>query len=180
MKIAITGHTAGIGKALAHQYSLLGHEIVGLSKREGNNIRVIPRIADLIEPCDVFVNNAQSGFSQTELLFEMARRWQGTKKRIISISTMMTQDPVSVLPGIEMSEYRIQKVALEQAIAQLRHARLGIKFIIVRPGNIATSPEKTVPPAADVDNWAKTLITLFETASPSLEISDISLGPAWH
>lgn len=180
MKIAITGHTAGIGKALAHQYSLLGHEIVGLSKREGNSIRVIPRIADLIEPCDVFINNAQAGFSQTELLFEMARRWQKTKKHIISISTMMTQDPVSVLPGIEMVEYRIQKVALEQAIAQLRHARLGIKFTIVRPGNIATSSEKTVPPAADVDNWAKTLITLFETAAPALVISDISLGPAWH
>ena len=121
MKIAITGHTAGIGKALAHQYSLLGHEIVGLSKREGNNIRVIPKIADLIEPCDVFVNNAQAGFSQTELLFEMARRWQGTKKRIISISTMMTQDPVSVLPGIEMSEYRIQKSRSVKAWASCRN-----------------------------------------------------------
>ena len=32
MKIAITGHTAGIGKALAEQYSNRGHEIVGLSK----------------------------------------------------------------------------------------------------------------------------------------------------
>lgn len=179
MKIAITGHTAGIGQALAAQYAQRGHDIVGLSKREGNNIRVTPKVASLIEPCDIFINNAQAGFSQTELLFEMARRWQGTKKHIISISTIMTQDPVSVLPGIEMTEYRVQKVALEEAIAQLRFARLGIKFTIVRPGNIATSPDKTVPPAADVDHWAKTLVEIFEKVSPDLEIPDISLGPSW-
>ena len=29
MKIAITGHTAGIGQALALIYQLQGHEIVG-------------------------------------------------------------------------------------------------------------------------------------------------------
>jgi hypothetical protein len=48
----------------------------------------------------------------------------------------------------------------------------------VRPGNIATSPDKTVPPAADVDNWAKTLLSLLEMATRNnLKISDISLGP---
>ena len=74
MKIAITGHSAGIGQALAKQYEARGHEIVGLSKRYGHNIKTIPKIADHIEPCDMFINNAQSGFAQTELLFEMARR----------------------------------------------------------------------------------------------------------
>lgn len=180
MKIAITGHTAGIGKALAQQYAQQGYNIVGLSKREGNNIRLIPKIADLIEPCDVFVNNAQAGFSQTELLFEMARRWQGTKKHIISISTMMTQDPVSVLPGIGMIEYRVQKVALEEAISQLRFAKLGIKFTVIRPGDIATNPNKTVPPSADVDHWAETLIKILDLTNPDLTINDISLGPRYQ
>ena len=176
MKIAITGHTAGIGKALAEQYQLDGHEIVGLSKREGNNIRVIPKIADKIEPCEVFVNNAQAGYAQTELLFEMAKRWSGTRKHIIVISTMMTQDPVSML---DMDEYRVQKVALEEAVRQLRHRRLSIRITIVRPGYIATRPDATVPPAADVDNWAKTLINILTTASNNnLTIPDISLGPA--
>ena len=64
MKIAITGHTAGIGQALAEAY--YGNEIVGLSKREGNNIRNTLKIADAIEPCDMFINNAQAGFAQTE------------------------------------------------------------------------------------------------------------------
>ena len=179
MKIAITGHTAGIGQALANEYRLNGHEIIGLSQREGNNIRNTPKICDQIESCDVFVNNAQAGYAQTELLFEMASRWAGTKKHIIVISTMMTQDPVSVLPGLDMDQYRVQKVALEEAVHQIRHRRLGIKITVVRPGYIATQPEQTVPPAADVNNWARTLLELFDMAKNNdLAIPDISLGPS--
>ena len=179
MKIAITGHTAGIGQALSNEYTRQGHEIVGLSKRYGNNIRNIPKICDHIEPCDIFVNNAQAGYAQTELLFEMAARWQGTGKHIIVISTMMTQDPISVLSGLDMDHYRIQKLALEQAVHQLRHRRLGVKITIVRPGNIATGPDKTVPPAADVDNWARTLLNILDMAKHNnLSLPDISLGPA--
>jgi NADP-dependent 3-hydroxy acid dehydrogenase YdfG len=178
MKIAITGHTAGIGQALSKFYSQQGHVIVGLSRRDGNNIRNIPKIADQIEPCDMFVNNAQAGYAQTELLFEMAQRWTGTKKHIVVISTQMTQEPVSVLPGLEMDQYRIQKVALEESVKQIRNRRLQIKLTTVRPGNIATSADKTVPPSADVDNWAQTLIEIFQTAEKNnLRIADISLGP---
>jgi nucleoside-diphosphate-sugar epimerase len=178
MKIAITGHTAGIGQALAEEYLLNGHEIVGLSKREGNNIRNTPKICDQIEPCDVFVNNAQAGYAQTELLFEMALRWQGTKKHIIVVSTIMTQDPVSVLPGLDMDHYRVQKTALEEAVRQIRHRRLGVKITVIRPGNIATGSDKTVPPAADVNNWARTLIAILDIAeNNNLTIPDISLGP---
>jgi len=178
MKIAITGHTAGIGQALAEEYLLDGHEIVGLSQREGNNIRNTVKVCDQIEPCDVFVNNAQAGYAQTELLFEMAHRWSGTHKHIIVISTIMTQDPVSNLPGLNMDQYRVQKVALEEAVRQIRNRRLGIKITLVRPGYIATQPGQTVPPAADVNNWARTLLDLIDLAQRNnLRIPDISLGP---
>ena len=178
MKIAITGHTAGIGQALCKIYQSQGHEIVGLSRRDGNNIRNIPKICDQIESCGLFVNNAQAGFAQTELLFEMANRWTGSGKRIMVISTMMTQDPVSLLPGLDMDQYRLQKVTLEQAVQQVRHRRLGIKINIVRPGYIATQPGQTVPPAADVDNWARVLLAIMSMADANqLTIPDISLGP---
>lgn len=178
MKIAITGHTAGIGRALAQCYTRLGHDVVGLSKREGNNIRNTPKICDQIELCDVFVNNAQAGFAQTELLFEMAQRWAGTQKHIVVISTQMTQYPVSVLPGLDMDQYRIQKVTLEESVKQLRNRNMNIRFTVVRPGDIATSSDKTVPPSADVDNWARTLIEIFALAEKNnLSVPDISLGP---
>ena len=180
MKIAITGGTAGIGQALGNEYQSLGHEVLRLSRRTGHNIRVIPKIADLIEPCDMFINNAQVGYAQTELLFEMARRWAGSGKHIMVISTTMTQNPVSVLPGLDMMAYRIQKTTLEQAVSQIRNSRLGIKITLVRPGLIATSADKTVPPAADVDNWAKFLVHTLESAQANnLIIPDISLGPIY-
>jgi NADP-dependent 3-hydroxy acid dehydrogenase YdfG len=179
MKIAITGGTAGIGQALGNAYESRGHEVLRLSRRTGHNIRTIPKIADAIEPCDMFINNAQAGYAQTELLFEMAQRWSGTGKRIIVISTIMTQYPVSVLPGLDMDAYRIQKIALEEAVKQIRHHRLGVKITIVRPGNIATSADKTVPPAADVDVWAGVLVSMLDLAQANdLTIPDISLGPA--
>lgn len=178
MKIAITGHTAGIGQSLARCYEQRGHNIIGISRRDGNNIRVIPKVADLIEPCDMWINNAQAAFAQTELLFEIAKRWQRTRKHIIVISTMMTQQPVSPLPGLDMDQYRVQKIALEESVRQIRHRQVGIRLTLVRPGNIATSPDKTVPPAADVDHWAETLVQIFELAAPDLVIPEISLGPA--
>lgn len=177
MKIAITGHTAGIGRSLANSYCSRGHEIIGLSKRHGDNIRNIIKIAQNIETCDMWINNAQEGFAQTELLFEMARRWQGTRKHIMVISTMMTQQPASSLPGLDMDLYRVQKVALEESIRQIRNRHLKINLTLVRPGNVATSGDKTVPPAADVDHWAETLVRLFETAAPNLTIPEISLAP---
>jgi NADP-dependent 3-hydroxy acid dehydrogenase YdfG len=177
VKIAITGHTAGIGQALANCYHSRGHEIVGLSKRNGDNIRNTMKISQRIEPCDMWINNAQDGFAQTELLFEMARRWQGTRKHIMVISTMMTQQPSSSLPGLDMDFYRVQKVALEESIRQIRNRKIKISITLVRPGNVATSADKTVPPAADVNHWAETLVKLFETAAPDLVIPEISLAP---
>ena len=110
----------------------------------------------------------------------MAQRWSGTGKRILVISTMMTQDPMSTLPGLDMDAYRVQKIALEEAVKQIRYRRMGIKLVVVRPGDIATHPEKTIPPAADVDNWASVLVTVLEMAQANnLNIPDISLGPAY-
>lgn len=176
MKIAITGHTAGIGKALSQEYASQGHEIVGLSTRDGHNIRNIPKIAAIIEPCDMFVNNAQAGFAQTELLFEMCRRWTNTNKPIMVISTMMTMAPVSVIAGAD--EYYIQKQTLEQACTQLRYQQHNIT--VVKPGAIATQPGQTIPPYADVTQWAKTLVEIFELAKRrNLIVPEISLGPPY-
>ena len=125
MKIAITGHSAGIGQALAGILSARGHEIVGISRRHGHNIRVTPKITDLIEPCDLFINNAQAGYAQTELLYAVWQRWHAqSNKHIWCISTMMTQNPTnSTVDGqndAATNAYRNQKIALEDACHQLQ------------------------------------------------------------
>lgn len=171
MKIAITGHSAGIGQALADLYTENGHEVIGLSRRNGYNIKSIPKVADAIEPCDVFVNNAQAGYAQTELLIEMHRRWVDTGKHIIVISTMMTQQPVSRIEG--MHEYRLQKVALEDTVSQLRYLHKSPNITVVRPGQVNTQPNGG---GTNPAKWAKTLLDLFALAENNgLNIPDISL-----
>jgi NAD(P)-dependent dehydrogenase (short-subunit alcohol dehydrogenase family) len=175
--IAITGHSAGIGQALANIYQQKGHNIIGLSRRNGYNIRSIPKIVSQIKDADIFINNAQAGFAQTELLFALYQEWQGkANKLIINISTMMTAEPLSPLPGLDMTEYYVQKIALEEATKQLRYYRNWPKLCLVKPGAVATQPGQTSPrPYADVDTWAQKLVELLECGA-DLEIAEISLG----
>jgi NAD(P)-dependent dehydrogenase (short-subunit alcohol dehydrogenase family) len=188
VKIAITGHTAGIGQALSCAYA--SHEVVGLSRRDGNNIRNIPKICDQIEPCDMFINNAQAGYAQTELLYAVWESWQGQSgKHIWCIGTMMAQCPVDPpVPGqseLSMSAYRTQKLALEQAINQLRWKNDWPCITLIRPGAVATQPGQ-IPgyPYCDVDAWADTVIAAMVNADQqnmmfqelSLESTDEPLG----
>lgn len=145
MRIAITGHTAGIGKAFAEQLARRGHSIIGISRRGGNNIRRVPHTASIIEPCDMFINNAQTGYAQTELLYEVWKRWQGKERYIWNISTMMTELPINSTPDgqndLTMSQYRNQKIALEEASRQLRFKNSWPQISVIRPGGVATQAQ---------------------------------------
>jgi len=156
MKIAITGHSAGIGQALSTIYTEQGHEVVGISRRNGYNIRSIPRVVGMIESCDVFINNAQVGFVQTELLWEVWNRWRGQNKTIINISTQMTNN--SVAPREEWDQYIIQKKALELAHTQCQERSPLPKLILIKPGSIATQPGQQPPKYQDVNEYAQETI----------------------
>jgi NADP-dependent 3-hydroxy acid dehydrogenase YdfG len=177
MKIAITGHSAGIGQALAKIYQQQGHEIIGLSRRNGYNIRSINKIVAMVEHCDIFINNAQVGFAQTELLFAIYKLWHNQKdKSIINISSMLTSFPVCTLPGIEMTEYFVQKKSLEEAISQLRNYQAWPKLYLIKPGAVATQPGQTdCTSYANVDEWAIQLIKILD-AGPTLDVCEIALG----
>ena len=144
MKIAITGHKKGIGKAFAEQLSARGHEIIGISRSDGENIRRTAHTASLIEPCDMLINNAISMYAQTELLFEVWHRWQDIKEThyIWNISTQLCEQDHDIdIKGItfrESMQYRNQKMALELAHHQLNFQPSNIKMSLIRPGDVRT------------------------------------------
>ena len=179
MKIAITGHTHGIGKAFAEQLAERGHYIVGISRRAGKNIRRVLHTASLIEPCDLFINNAQSQYAQTELFYEVWKRWSGQKKYIWNISTMMTEEPVNSMPDgqddIAMSQYRNQKLALEEASKQLRYKNCWPQISIIKPGGVATQEQNDNTNKADVKLWVNSVIDTF-AHNNNIFISEISIG----
>lgn len=171
-RIAITGHSAGIGQALTKIYEEQGHEVVGLSRRNSYNIRNIPKCVEVIQPCDIFINNAQVGFAQTELLFAVHEVWQGIpNKKIINISTLLTALPSSSISGLNMLHYYVQKIALEEAIRQLRGLQNWPKLCLVKPGKVNTQGDGGV----NVDAWAKRIYEALNMA-PYMEVEEISIG----
>lgn len=175
MKIAITGHSAGIGQALAKQYENRSHEIVGLSKRYGYNIRNIPETIALIKDCDMFINNAQSGYAQTELLFEIYKLWKDIpNKHIINISSMITT-LTSTIDKVNMSEYKNQKQALESAHWDLAHRQEWPQMVLIKPGEVLTG-EHSGPRACNVDVWAEKVVDTLERIDPTLKVYELSLG----
>lgn len=94
MKVAITGHTRGIGLALYDYFIKNNCEVIGFSRTNGYDISsplCRNQIILLSTDADIFINNAYSGDgSQFSLLKKMHRQWTGTDKKIINISTRYT------------------------------------------------------------------------------------------
>lgn len=144
MKIAITGHKRGIGQEFARQLEQQGHNIIGISRSDGENIRRVAHTASLIEPCDMFINNAISLYAQTELLFEVWHRWEHSEQEhhIWNISTKLCENESDVeIRGLtlrESMEYRNQKMALELAHSQLNAQTSNTTMTLIRPGAVRT------------------------------------------
>ena len=85
MKIAITGHTSGIGKGILEYYSG-EHEVIGFSLENGYNINDYNRILEETKECDIFINNAYSHYTQSEIVSEWAKVHSNDKHLIISTS----------------------------------------------------------------------------------------------
>ena len=87
-KIAVIGHTKGIGKAIAKLYKKKGYEIVGLSRSNGYDIEtkqeaIMTKIAD----CDLIVVNAYAGRGQYELLKRIYSAFHHHYKKVAVITS---------------------------------------------------------------------------------------------
>lgn len=178
MKIAITGHTNGIGKSLARILEDRGHNIIGISRRDGENIRRVAHTASLIDSCEIFINNAQSHFAQTELFYEVWKKWRGQKKWIWNISSQMTSSPVDTKTEhdeIDISLYRVQKMSLEEASRQLQYKSSLPKITVVKPGRVKENLEGSNTP----EEWASQLVKIL-CDPKGMHIGEISLINSIH
>ena len=175
MKIAITGYSEGIGKSFANIFSKQGHEIVGLSRRNGHNIRSLNKIIGPIVDCDMFINNAQVGFAQTELLYKVWQQWHDQPKTIWLIGSIMS---TNYKTSFEMEEYKLQKQTLDQAYYNLKNSKSKCKLTLVRPRSVATQPYNTAgKDSADVDVWCQAVVDMWDRCNKdNLSLQEISIG----
>ena len=176
MRIAITGHTRGIGKALFDTLSV-DHTVKGYSKSNGYDItQNADKIVLQAAMCDVFINNAHSGWAQVDVLGRIYRTWQSFPNRtIVNISSVVKY------PNLSSSDYGAQKSALShQALSLMfNDTERRCRIININPGYVDTDMTRgriqesmlSAQEVADAVAWA--------IAQPAhIEIGELTILPA--
>lgn len=93
MKIAITGSSRGIGRALTDHFTAQGHCCLEFSRATGHDIQHSPARQQIVAAsadCDIFINNAHHDHAQLALLQDVYYAWLGQDRRIINISSRIS------------------------------------------------------------------------------------------
>lgn len=112
MKIAITGHTGGLGQALFETLSTQ-HDVVGFSRSNGYDIsKNANDIVEKIKDYDILINNAYHVTGQLGLLRKMYEVWSGQYKLIVTVGSGAAHNPNIRLenPNIP-EEFLLSKIA---------------------------------------------------------------------
>lgn len=141
--IAVTGHTSGIGKGIYDHFQSQGYNVKGFSKDTGFDISIKEnqdRIVELTRDCDLFFNNAYSGYSQVEL----ARLWQQqhwSDQHFIINTSSMAAEPLAEIPTNFpwLTPYGKEKYAINEISWKINHSGSKCKSIVIMPGVCQTN-----------------------------------------
>jgi len=86
MKIAITGHSKGLGKFLFDSFSDI-NDVIGFSRSNGYHISTYQNIVNKSIECDVFINLAYCETYQSKLFEFLFQKWKDDEKTIININS---------------------------------------------------------------------------------------------
>lgn len=137
MKIFVTG-----SRGIANAIKQLPYEVSTLSRSDGYDIEQWRNWINVFKDCDVFVNNAQSKFYQTELLVHMAMSWKDQpNKMIINIGSMVADYQRTVGEDNKFWDYRLQKQSLQEAYIKLSRD-CQCKIALINPGAVDTDMVK--------------------------------------
>lgn len=126
-KIAIIGHTRGIGKAIADLYRKKKYTVVGLSSSNGYDLHCSQvEIMEQLDDCQLIVLNAYVGRGQMNLLKRIYGKFVFEDKKVVVITstsgTSIGEDEEFLDP--EYVEYCKNKKTLIEYIEQLQQELL--------------------------------------------------------
>ena len=122
-KIAVIGHTKGIGKAIADLYKRKKYEIVGLSRTTGYDLETDQeKIMEKLKDCELIVVNAYAKFGQYHLLKRIYSEFHHHYKKVVVITstsgTPQGKDEDNY--GADYNEYCWHKEHLIKYVSELQ------------------------------------------------------------
>ena len=176
-KIAITGHTRGIGLALTERLDQDNYEVRGYSKSNGFNIlRPNGVIKDIIDwDADVFVNNAYAPEAQSRLLYKIYEQWVDKPKLIINMGAT-SSDSINNFAQLgynpDWTPYVSDKARLDWASLQLSNQfKHGMcRVTMIKPGFVDT--DSTAWLKGLVEDYMMTADSVAEMIEWVIELED--------
>ena len=122
-KIAIIGHTKGIGKAIADMYKKKKYQVIGMSSSNGYDLQLSQiEIMEQLDDCQLIVLNAYVGRGQMNLLKRIYGKFVFEDKKV-AVITSTSGTPIGAdedLLNPEYKEYCENKKNLMEYIEQLQ------------------------------------------------------------
>jgi NAD(P)-dependent dehydrogenase (short-subunit alcohol dehydrogenase family) len=152
MKILLTGHTSGLGSAIAKKIS-----VIGISRTNNYNIANVNEWAQEFTDCDLLINNAYDKNYQVNVLEEFFKMWSHDRnKQVINIGSYVADYTRTDLQRDHLYwDYRLNKKMLLEACKQMsRIYAWDCKIINFGPidtpmANLINQPKINVDKAAD-------------------------------
>jgi len=175
MKILITGHSKGIGKAIYDLLKLQGHDVIGLSRSNNFDINDIC-LTDHLHGVDVFINNAYVSRHQSRLLKEAIQYWNNdSSKLIININSKLSLVPIDTKTLDQWTKDYINEKKYQSEIVNKLFVAGGVKICNLIIGLAKTDMSKDVfdsPIALDPKYIAQTVNSVIKL-SPNINIQSI-------
>lgn len=106
--VKLTGRSTGLAKEIITTFGEWGFDVRGYGVGD-IDLENTQSVVELMRDADVFINNANYKFTQTEILYELFKVWKDDpNKHIINISSRAAQPNIS-----KGYLYAAQKAALE-------------------------------------------------------------------
>lgn len=180
MKVAITGHTSGIGQGLLNYFEFQGHEVQGYSRSNGFALPAAEhQVLDQIQDCDIFVNNALPVSSQMFFVQQLWPVWKDLNRTILVIGSVAAS--LQKIHHDEFVEYQQQKSQLDVLCKHLRYqdfpVRNSCRLITVNPGFASTNifaPGDPVPEDQYMLSVADVVQTVDLVLKSTVAIDDVT------
>ena len=147
-RVAITGHTKGIGQQIWNRLEDRGIELKGFSKSTGYNLQRVSTCKKVVQEvvewnADVFINNAYVPDNQVRLLYLLYEHWENKPRLIVNLSAT-SSDSITNFSQMGYNEnwtpYVSDKARLDFASLQLAnmYKKGKCRVSLVKPGFVDT------------------------------------------